>query len=120
PPAQPSGCGTARAGDRPESPRLMSALAHQLDRDTRGKGVDGPFESWEGDHTALVHVLWAARHQGLTLDKDADTIASMILRSRFLAARIDAAIAEHGCETAQAILRAEAEGHILNAQRFEQ
>lgn len=57
-----------------------------LDTDTRAKGTDGPFASWEGDHTALVHVLWSARHQGLTLANDTDAIASMVMRSRFLAA----------------------------------
>ena len=29
----------------------------RLDNDTRQKGTEGPFEPWEGDHTALVHVL---------------------------------------------------------------
>jgi hypothetical protein len=64
----------------------------RLDNDTRQKGVEGPFEAWEGDHTALVHVLWAAKHDGLTLAKDFDEIASMILSSRFLAARVSQAI----------------------------
>lgn len=58
-----------------------------LDNDTQQKGTDGPFEPWEGDHTALVHVLWAAKHAGLTLENDFDAIATMILRSRFMAAR---------------------------------
>jgi hypothetical protein len=65
-----------------------------LDQDTVERGVDGPFQAWEGDHTALVHVLWSAKHDGLTLDKDADAIASMILRSRWLAAeRAETAVA---------------------------
>lgn len=57
-----------------------------LDLDTSTEGTGGPFEAWEGDHTALVHVLWAAKREGLTLEKDADAIASMVLNSRFLAA----------------------------------
>lgn len=68
-------------------------MAHQ-DLDTQQKGTDGPFEPWEGDHTALVHVLWAAQRAGLTLAGDADEIASMILRSRALAARTAAARAD--------------------------
>jgi hypothetical protein len=59
--------------------------APRLDLDTRNLGADGPFEAWEGDHTALVHVLWAASRQGLTLEGDADAIASMVMRSQFLA-----------------------------------
>lgn len=62
------------------------------DNDTLRKGAEPPFEPWEGDHTALVHVLWAAKHDGLTLADDCDEIASMVLRSRFLAARIDQAV----------------------------
>lgn len=55
------------------------------DAGTLTKGTDGPFESWESDHTALVHVLWAAKWSGLSLD-DADEIASRILQSRWAAA----------------------------------
>ncbi|AEJ94162.1 hypothetical protein THIBAULT_46 [Mycobacterium phage Thibault] len=55
------------------------------DVDTLTKGVSGPFEPWEGDHTALVHVLWAARRAGLSLD-DADEVAERILCSRWAAA----------------------------------
>lgn len=56
-----------------------------VDTDTLTKGVDGPFEPWESDHTALVHVLWAVRRAGLSLD-DADAIAERIMRSRWAAA----------------------------------
>lgn len=63
-------------------------MTYPTDNDTAAKGTEGPYEYWEGDHTALVHVLWAAKHSGLTIMDDADTIASMILRSRFMAARI--------------------------------
>lgn len=63
-----------------------AALEAGLDVDTVQFGTDGPFESWEGDSTALVHVLWAARHGGLTLQNDGAAIADMIVRSRFLAA----------------------------------
>lgn len=31
-------------------------------------------EVWRADHTALVHVLWEAKHTGLTVD-DADELA---------------------------------------------
>jgi hypothetical protein len=55
------------------------------DTDTAFKGRKGPYEPWEGDHTALVHVLWSARNAGLDLDsgEDVDKIASMILHSRW-------------------------------------
>lgn len=46
---------------------------------------DGPFEPYESDHTALVHVLWNAKHRGMTLD-DADEVAELIGRSRWFAA----------------------------------
>jgi hypothetical protein len=56
------------------------------DPDTLQHGTRPPFKDWESDHTALVHVLWSAAHQGLTLD-DADEIAHMVLGSRWMAAR---------------------------------
>lgn len=37
---------------------------------------------WRGDHTALVHVLWAAKRDGLTLD-DADKLATFIRSSGY-------------------------------------
>lgn len=64
------------------------------DTDTAFKGLDAPFDYWEDDHTALVHVLWSAKHQGLTLQGDADEVARMILRSRWLAAAKARAVAE--------------------------
>jgi hypothetical protein len=67
------------------SSELEKRPALQLDVDTLTKGVKGPFEPWESDHTALVHVLWAAKRSGLSLD-DADEIASRILQSRWAAA----------------------------------
>ncbi len=60
--------------------------ARGLDLDTITYGTEGPFLPWEADHTALVHVLWCARHRGLDTDRDAEAIAAMIERSRFLAA----------------------------------
>ena len=57
-----------------------------LDLDTVQYGTFGPFEDWESDGTALVHVLWAARRSGADLVSDAPRIAAMILGSRFLAA----------------------------------
>lgn len=65
-----------------------------LDNDTNERGTTGPFNAWEGDHTALVHVLWHAKHRGLDLAKDDAEIASMILHSRWLAAQINAAKAD--------------------------
>lgn len=68
------------------SPGELEKLpARDLDVDTLTKGVDGPFEPWESDLTALVHVSWAAKRAGLTLD-GADEIASRILQSRWAAA----------------------------------
>lgn len=64
-----------------------------LDGDTLQNGVKGPFEYWESDGTALVHVLWSAKHQGLTLIDDADEIYPLILRSRWFAAAKAAAAA---------------------------
>jgi hypothetical protein len=65
------------------------------DLDTKARGTEGPFEDYESDHTALVHVLWAARRAGLTLEADADAIASMIRRSRYHAALLSHAASEH-------------------------
>lgn len=57
-----------------------------IDPDSYFKGLDGPFDYWEDDFTALVHVLWSAEHHGLTLQGDAEEVARTILRSRWLAA----------------------------------
>ncbi|QVJ03090.1 hypothetical protein KGD82_13730 [Nocardiopsis eucommiae] len=57
------------------------------DNDTFQYGTQPPFDPWESDHTALVHVLWSARHQGLTLADNTDEIAHLILGSRWMAAR---------------------------------
>lgn len=46
-------------------------------------GQDGPFDPWEHDHTSLVHVLWHFSRAGLTLDDDADEIASLLMGSRW-------------------------------------
>jgi uncharacterized phage-associated protein len=56
------------------------------DADTVQDGIEGPFNYWEHDHTGLVHVLWAARHAGLTLKANADEIATRIRSSRWFAA----------------------------------
>ena len=63
------------------------AYAAGLDNDTVEFGTEGPYETWDLDHTALVHVLWNAKHRGLTLAKDFDKIASLIMHSRWLAAQ---------------------------------
>lgn len=39
-------------------------------------------EVWRADHTALVHVLWEAKHAGLSLD-DADELARLIRSSEY-------------------------------------
>jgi len=59
-----------------------------LDQDTQELGTEPPFTAWAHDHTSLVHVLWDARNSGLTLADNADEIASLIVQSRWLAARI--------------------------------
>jgi hypothetical protein len=61
----------------------------QLDHDTETKGVDGPFERWESDHTALVHVLWSLKSHGLITAEDPDTVATQIMSSRWFAAARD-------------------------------
>jgi hypothetical protein len=80
--------------------RIRQNLAQQerddsagLDLDTVEFGTSGPFAPWEADHTALVHVLWHAKHSNLDLVNDADKIADLIRRSRWFAAVRDA---EHG------------------------
>lgn len=40
---------------------------------------------WDSDHTALVHVLWAAAREGVTI-KDADELASRIMASDWMRA----------------------------------
>lgn len=47
------------------------------------------FRPWDGDHTALVHVLREARNKRLSLsaDDDQEQLAEMILNSHWLAAR---------------------------------
>lgn len=73
--------------------RIRQDLAQQerddsagLDLDTVEFGTSGPFAPWEADHTALVHVLWHAKHSNLDLVNDADKIADLIRRSRWFAA----------------------------------
>ena len=59
----------------------------RLDKDTREVSTGDPYEVLEGDHITLVRVLKLARHDGLTLENDADAIATMILRSGALTGR---------------------------------
>jgi hypothetical protein len=47
-------------------PTEPPAVGQPVDPDTRQQGTRGPFQSWEGDHTALAHVLRAAHGYGLT------------------------------------------------------
>lgn len=46
---------------------------------------DTPIQPYDSDHTALVHVLWAAQREGLTLEK-ADDLAERIMTSRWMKA----------------------------------
>jgi hypothetical protein len=71
----------------PDISDLYAKVQESLDTDTRQYGTDPPFRDWEHDHTGLVHVLWAAKHRGLTLEKDTDAIATMIMHSRWLHAQ---------------------------------
>lgn len=49
-------------------------LVHQRDE----------IQPWDSDHTALVHVLWAARREGLIpREVDYDALASKIMRSKW-------------------------------------
>ena len=53
-------------------------MTDQGDPDAHAQGhqVSGPeqFKPWDDDHTALVHVLWAAKSQGMTIS-DCDVLA---------------------------------------------
>lgn len=52
--------------------------------------MDEEIRYYDSDHTALVHVLWAIRRDGLTID-DFDEVASKIMQSRWMkAARLHA------------------------------
>lgn len=75
-------------GDDAFSMRVVeqSVRHDELDLDTATKGLEAPFDPWEHDHTGLVHVLWDAQRQGLTLDTNADALASLIMSSRWLRA----------------------------------
>lgn len=47
--------------------------------------ADEPIRPYDSDHTALVHVLWAAESDGLTL-KQADALAARIMQSQWMRA----------------------------------
>lgn len=48
---------------------------------------DEKIQPWDSDHTALVHVLWAAQRGGLIdRDVDCDALASLIMQSKWLRA----------------------------------
>lgn len=59
----------------------------ERDTDTIQYGFEGPYKYWESDSTGMVHVLWSAKNDGLNLDDDADSISSMVMRSRWLYAQ---------------------------------
>jgi hypothetical protein len=42
-------------------------------------------QPWDSDHTALVHALWAAQREGLTV-READALASRIMQSKWMRA----------------------------------
>lgn len=45
------------------------------------------YRSFESDHTALVHVLWAAQFEGIMpREVDADVLASHIMQSKWMRA----------------------------------
>ena len=49
--------------------------------------TDRQFKPWESDHTALVHVLWGLRDEGVIgRDVDCDTLASRIMQSEWMQA----------------------------------
>ena len=91
----------------------------KLDLDTRQRGTEAPFEAWEGDLTAFVHVLWDARREGFTLAENADEIASMLLRSRAMAARTAMAVDKHTNAQRKATLLSEAEHLDCEADEWE-
>lgn len=45
-----------------------------VDLDTAQDGTAPPFQPWEHDHTALVHVLWSAKHDALIAPRPADDL----------------------------------------------
>jgi hypothetical protein len=52
---------------------------------------DEQIKPYDSDHTALVHVLWAAERDGVTI-RQADELASRIIRSKWMrAVRLHAA-----------------------------
>ncbi|MFE6966881.1 hypothetical protein ACFVAJ_17355 [Agromyces sp. NPDC057679] len=72
--------------------RSAAGSSRRVDRATAEKGHDGPFDPWEKDHTALVHVLWDCKADGLNLHGDFDEIATRIRQSRWMTAQRDDAI----------------------------
>lgn len=51
---------------------------------TTANPTQGTVKHWEGDHTALVHVLWDARSEGLLPpETDFDALARHIRRSEY-------------------------------------
>lgn len=44
--------------------RTQTTYDPNIDVDTNEFGTAKPFEPWEGDHTALVHVLWHGENSG--------------------------------------------------------
>jgi hypothetical protein len=82
----------------------------EVDLDTYQKGVEPPFQYWEDDHTALVHVLWSVRRNGvMPASEDADAIATRIARSDWHSAvRAEGVLADGAtgnAATSQAALR---------------
>jgi hypothetical protein len=49
-------------------------------------------QPYDSDHTALVHVLWEAQRGGITVS-DADELASHIMRSKWMRAVREHAVA---------------------------
>lgn len=53
--------------------------------DDRRALADVEIKPWDSDHTALVHVLWAAQRGGITIS-DPDVLASHIMGSEWMRA----------------------------------
>jgi hypothetical protein len=105
-------------------PLRSGAYDDTLDLDTNQYGTVGPFEPWEHDHTALVHVLWHLQRSRLTLtEPDLSDVADRIMRSRWFAA----ALADGTVYSADSLLRYNPDvdpdtresGHAAPWQRWE-
>jgi hypothetical protein len=91
------------------------------ERQTEAQKQAAEIEPWDSDHTALVHVLWAAKRQGVTIS-DADDLAQHIMCSKWMKAvrlHVGAEAAEVRAENQAveivALLRSYANVHMIKA-----